>query len=164
MTETTPARTRTRIGRATLAATLLTGLALTVATPATANAALARAASATAPAAVVPATIRGPLNLTVSCNANIPKKGTTVRQRHTGPFKVKQNSSTPASTSIVWAVSGTGHSLPVRRISNGGTAAWTNVLPGKYTIWVHRSVSKNCNGIGFGDGNYNWNYTVTYRG
>ena len=160
MTPTAPARTGTRTRRATLAATLLAGLALAVAVPATADAAPAH----TAAAAVAPATIKGPQNLTVSCNATIPKTGVTVTQNHTGNFKIKQNSTNPASTSVVWAVSGTGHSLPTKRISNGQTATWTNVLPGRYTVHVHRAGSKNCNGIGLGDGNYNWNYTVTYQG
>lgn len=114
--------------------------------------------------AILPAdaTIRGPQNLTVSCNATITKTGVTVTQAHTDPFKVKQNSSSPTSMSTVWAVNSSGHSLPVRRITNGQTATWTSVQPGRYTVHVHRTVSRNCNGIGFGDGNYNWNYTVTY--
>lgn len=122
-------------------------------------------AMATLPAsAATPDTIKGPQNLTVSCNATIPKKGVTVVQDHTGDFKVEQHSTSPSSKSVVWAVSGTGHSLPTKVVSNGHSVLWTDVLPGSYTIHVHRDGSKNCNGIGFGDGNYNWNYSVVYDG
>ena len=100
----------------------------------------------------------------MSCNNTIPKTGVTVTQRHTGTFKIKQNFTSPNSTSVVWAVSGSGHSLPTRTIGNGQTATWTGVLPARYTVHVHRVRPANCNGIGFGDGNYNWNYTVTYSG
>jgi hypothetical protein len=163
MTETTPARTRTWVNRATLAATLLTGLALTVATPATANAAPTRAAS-TAAGVVTPSTIRGPESLTVSCNAATPKIGVTVTSVRTGQFKIRQNSSSPASKSVVWAVSGSGNSLSAKTISNGQTATWTNVLRARYTVHVHRTVTGDCNGPLPQPGNYNWNYTVTYNG
>jgi hypothetical protein len=115
-------------------------------------------------AAALPAnaTIKGPQQLTVSCNSTIPKAGVAVTQAHTSTFKIKQNSSSPAGTSTVWAVTSTGHSLPTRRISNGQTATWTSVLPGRYTVHVHRTTSQNCNGVLLGDGNYQWGYTVTY--
>jgi hypothetical protein len=161
MTETTPTRTRTWIRRTTLAATLLATLGLTVVTSATADAAPAGAASATA---VTPATISGPHSLTVSCNSTKPKTGVKVVQRNTGTFKVRQNSSTHSSKSVVWAVSSAGNSLPTRTISTGQTATWTNVLHTTYTIHVHRSGTLDCNGLGLQDGNYNWNYTVTYNG
>lgn len=110
------------------------------------------------------ATVKGPQNLTVSCNMNIPKTGVTVTQRLTGTFKIRQNFTSPNSTSVVWAVDGQGHSLPTRTIGNGQTATWTNVLHARYTVHVHRVRSANCNGFLPGDGNYNWNYTVTFRG
>lgn len=121
-------------------------------------------AMAALPATAAPATIKGPQNLTVSCDGITSKKGVPVHQDHTGGFKVRQNSTNPTSRSIVWAVDGSGHSLPSRNIGNGGTASWTDVLPGNYTIEVHRAGAANCNGIGLGHGNYNWNYTVTYDG
>lgn len=110
------------------------------------------------------ATIRGPQTTTVSCNDTILKTAVTVAQNHTGKFQIKQNSSSPNSTTVVWAVSATGHSLPARTIGNGQTATWTSVLPSHYTVHAHRKTSSNCNGFLPGDGNYNWTYTVNYQG
>jgi len=108
------------------------------------------------------ATIKGPQSTTVSCNASIFKTGVTVTQAHTANFGIRQNSSSPVSTTVVWAVNSAGNSLPTKQVSNGQTATWTSVLPGRYTVHAHRLHSMNCNGIGFGDGNYNWDYTVIY--
>jgi hypothetical protein len=110
------------------------------------------------------ATIRGPLDLTVSCDGITIQTGTTVNQNTTGNYKVRQNTTSPTSSSHVWAVSAQGNSLPHQTISNGDTAIWSSVLPSSYTTKVYRNGAANCNGIGFGHGNYTWNYTVTYQG
>lgn len=87
------------------------------------------------------------------------KSGVTVTA--TGTYQVTQNSTSPTSGSVVWAVDTQGNSLSTKAVGNGGTATWTGVLLSLYTTKVHRNGSANCNGIGFCDGSYNWQYTVT---
>jgi hypothetical protein len=102
-------------------------------------------------------------SLTVSCNSKIVTSGVTVTQGKKGTFKVKQNSSSPVEVTSVWARDQKGHTLPRKIVNNGGTAKWTSVLPGKYTIRATIAATQDCNGIiSFGDGNYKWKYTVTY--
>lgn len=108
------------------------------------------------------AAIRGPQNLTVSCDGTTTKVGVTVDQANNGTYKITQNSTNPTGSSVVWAVDTQGNSLSTRTIGNGSTATWTSVQPSNYSTHVHRYGPSNCNGISFGHGNYNWNYTVTY--
>lgn len=106
----------------------------------------------------------GPQTLTVSCNPANIATGVTVDQGATGDFKVKQNSSTPPESTRVWARDQEGNTLPSKTITDGETATWTSVLPAHYTIRAVISSAVNCNGIGIGDGNYTWKYTVTFTG
>lgn len=104
--------------------------------------------------------IHGPQSTEVSCDGVTIKTGITVNQGSTGGFRIVQNSSDPDSSTRTWAVSGQGNSLPVKTANEGSPAIWTSVLSGNYTVKAFRNGQSNCNGIGFGDGNYVWNYTV----
>jgi hypothetical protein len=110
------------------------------------------------------ATIKGPQTTTVSCNAVTIKTGVKVNHRLRGTFSIKQVRTSPTSRTKTWAVSATGNSLSAKTIGNGGTAKWTQVLPSRYTVKALRAAKSNCNGVLPGHGNYNWTYTVTYRG
>jgi hypothetical protein len=103
-----------------------------------------------------------PQTLTVSCNSANIATGITVPQGSTGSFTVKQNSSSPAEDTKVWARDQKGNALKARTISSGETATWTAVSPGKYTIRAIIGSASALNCPGSGDGSYSWNYTVTY--
>jgi hypothetical protein len=100
--------------------------------------------------------------LTVSCNSANIATGVIVTQGSTGSFKVKQNSSSPAEDTKVWARDQNGNALKARTISSGETATWTAVSPGQYTIRAIIGSAAILNCPGSGDGSYSWNYTVTY--
>jgi len=106
----------------------------------------------------------GTQNLTVSCDGTTVKSGYVITQSTTGGFSIKQISTNPTSPSATWARSSQGNNLPVKYVTNGATASWSSVLPSNYTTRVRRDGSYNCNGIGFGYGNYNWTYIVTATG
>jgi len=91
------------------------------------------------------------------------KDGITVTHSY-GTFKITQNSTSPTSSTKTWARSQNMNDLPIRTISNGGTASWSSVLTGTYTVKALRSTASNCNGAWPGHGNYSWNYTVTFNG
>lgn len=110
------------------------------------------------------ATIRGPQTLTVSCDGWSIATGVRVVFGSNGTYKITQNSTNPTSQSVTWAVSDNGNSLGTQIVSNGGTVSWSSVLKSGYTTKVYRNGAANCNGIGFGHGNYAWDYTVTYPG
>lgn len=148
--------TRARIGGAMMAAiltlvgsTALVALALTV------------------PAG---AATRGPQVLTVSCDGVTISTGVRVVFGSNGTYKIRQNSTNPSvvdgipSNTNTWAVSDQGNSLSVKTVSDGTTVSWTNVIKSGYTTKAYKTQAANCNGIGFGHGNYDWNYTVTYPG
>lgn len=69
----------------------------------------------------------------------------------------------PSNTNT-WAVSDQGNSLSVKTVSDGTSVSWTNVIKSGYTTKAYKTQAANCNGIGFGHGNYDWNYTVRYPG
>jgi hypothetical protein len=115
-------------------------------------------------AAPVAAATKGPQTTDVSCDGVTIKSGVSVSHVRTGTLSIKQNSTSPTSSTKTWAVSANGNSLSTKTVSNGGTASWTSVLPSTYTVRAFRSTNANCNGILPGAGNYSWNYTVTYQG
>jgi hypothetical protein len=106
----------------------------------------------------------GPQSITVSCNPANIATGPTVVQSSTGDFKVKQDSSSPVEATRVWARDQEGNTLKSKTITDGETATWTSVLPAQYTVRAVISSAQNCNGIGIGDGNYTWKFTVTFTG
>lgn len=127
-------------------------------------------ASLVALALVVPAgaAIRGPQTLTVSCDGVTISTGVRVVFGSNGTYKIRQNSTNPSvvdgipSNTNTWAVSDQLNSLSVKTVSDGTTVSWTNVIKSGYTTKAYKTRAANCNGIGFGHGNYDWNYTVTY--
>ncbi len=116
------------------------------------------------------ATTRGPQVLTVSCDGVTISTGVRVVFGSNGTYKIKQNSTNPSvvdgipSNTRTWAVSDNGNSLSVKTVSDGATVSWTSVIQSGYTTKAYKAQAANCNGIGFGHGNYDWNYTVTYPG
>ena len=102
--------------------------------------------------------------LPVSCNSGNIATGVTVTQASLGSFKVKQNSSSPAEATRVWARDAQGNTLPSKTITDGETATWTGVLPAKYTIRAVISSASSLDCQGSGNSNYSWNYTVNYTG
>ena len=110
------------------------------------------------------ASTKGPESTDVSCDGVTVKAGVSVAQRVSGGFSIKQNSSSPSSSTIVTARSSNGNDLPNKTIGTGSTASWSGVLASTYTVRALRSGASNCNGVLPGHGNYSWNYTVTYAG
>jgi plastocyanin len=116
------------------------------------------------------ATTKGPQVLTVSCDGVSIATGVRVVFGSNGTYKIRQNSTNPSvvdgipSDTRTWAVSDNGNSLSVKTVSDGTTVSWTNVIKSGYTTKAYKAQAANCNGIGFGHGNYDWNYTVTYPG
>ncbi len=99
---------------------------------------------------------------TVSCDGSTVKSLDTVNKQVKGSYSIKVNSATQDSITSLWAVSQNGNALPSKSSSTGQTSSWTDVLPGTYTGKAVRVGSKNCNGIGFGKGNYTLNSTINY--
>ncbi len=99
----------------------------------------------------------------VSCDGVTIKTGITVTHDPSGTFKIRQNSSSPKSSTKTWARSSNGNDLSVKTVGDNGTATWTGVLASNYTIKAFRSGSANCNGWWPGHGNYTWNYTVIHN-
>src|SRR5690606_32614974 len=88
--------------------------------------------------------------------------GKTYQHSAKGTVSIKQKSTNPVLTSSVKATSQNGNSLPVVNVSDGQTATWANVLPGQYKVYARSSSSVNCNGWLPGNGNYTFNYSITY--
>lgn len=103
-------------------------------------------------------------SLPVSCNPGNIATGVTVTQASEGTFKVTQNSSSPSEATRVWAIDQNGNTLKSRTINDGGTAKWTLVKAGTYTIRAVIGASSSLNCPGSGAGSYTWNYTVIYAG
>lgn len=99
----------------------------------------------------------------VSCDGVTIKSGVTVHHDPSGTFKIKQNSTSPTSSTKTYARSSNGNDLSIKTISDGQTATWTGVIANDYTVKAFRSTASNCNGWLPGHGNYSWNYTVTYQ-
>jgi hypothetical protein len=98
----------------------------------------------------------------VSCDGVTIKNGISVTH-YGGNYSIKQNSTSPRSTTWVWATSQNHNDLPMRMAIDGETKTWS-ALAGTYTVKALRAAEQDCNGISFGHGNYTWNYTVTFNG
>ena len=104
-------------------------------------------------------------SFTATCDpAGYPYATNNVSYQHSskGTISVKQKSTNPVLTSSVKLVSQNGNSTSVQNVSDGGTVSWTNVLAGQYKVYARSSSTVNCNGPGFGSGNYTFNYSITY--
>lgn len=116
------------------------------------------------------AATRGPQVLTVSCDGVTIATGVRVVFGSNGTYRITQNSTNPSvvdgipSDTKTWARSDQGNDLPVKTVSDGSTVSWTNVIKSGYTTKAYKAQAANCNGIGLGHGNYDWNYTVRYPG
>ena len=106
----------------------------------------------------------------MSCDGVTIATGVRVVFGSDGTYKIRQNSTNPSvvdgipSNTNTWAVSDQGNSLSVKTVGDGTTVSWTNVTKSGYTTKAYKTQAANCNGIRFGHGNYDWNYTVTYPG
>jgi hypothetical protein len=80
-----------------------------------------------------------------------------------GTLSIRQTGSSPRVTSNVYATSQNGNSLTGRNIGDGETASWSNVRAGQYRVFARSSSTVNCNGILPGQGNYTFQYSITYR-
>jgi hypothetical protein len=107
--------------------------------------------------------IKGPQTTEVSCDGVTIKAGVSVDHSSAGTFRIRQNNTNPTSASYTWATSSEGGNLRQKRVTDGERATWTEVLPSTYRVRVYRDGAQNCNGMGFGHGNYDWNYTVRYH-
>ena len=101
--------------------------------------------------------------VTVSCDGvSWAGNGVYLQQSAYGPASVRQNTTSPTSSTVVHLQSSTGNNTSDKTVSDGQTVSWTVARDTTgYRVWGRRSTSKNCNGIGFGYGNYDWTYTET---
>lgn len=100
-------------------------------------------------------------SMTISCDSVTEAQGVTVYHRF-GAFGIRQHTSNPTSSSYVYAVTHGGEGLDPQMVSDGQQAVWRSIRPGSYTVKAFRATSANCNGVGFGHGNYRIRYTVGY--
>lgn len=101
---------------------------------------------------------------TVSCSAGTIKTLGTINTTSQGTMSAKATSATQSSITSFDATSQNGNSLGGKSASSGQTVSWLNVLTGTYTLKANRVGTFDCNGIGFGNGNYTLGYSWGYVG
>lgn len=98
----------------------------------------------------------------VSCDMNITKHAfRTVAHHPNGNIWLRQDGSSPNSTTTVWAYRESGGSLTPKNVGNGGTAEWLGRAAGNYVFSAKRSTSMDCTVLP-GLGNYTFSYTIVY--
>ena len=100
-------------------------------------------------------------SMTISCDSVTEARGTEVYHRW-GSFGIRQHTSNPTSRSYVYAETRNGDGLDPQMVSDGQQAVWRSVPANYYTVVAFRATRANCNGSGFGHGNYTIRYTVGY--